>query len=172
MYSIETFIPEQGPATLSELVTLLQDAVTSGASIGFLPPLSNNEARVYWTSIFEDVTRKQRVLLIARRNQQIVGAVQLELSTKSNAQHRAEIQKLFVLQQERKHGIGQCLMEAVEAAAHELGRTLLVLDTRAGDNAERLYRRLQYKEAGSIPAYARNADGTLDATIIFYKLLQ
>ena len=171
MYYVETIIPEQGQIILSELVTLLQDAVASGASIGFLPPLSEEEAREYWTSVLEDIAQKKRVLLIARHSAQVIGAVQLELATKANAQHRAEVQKLFVLQHERRRGIGRRLMEAIEPIARERGRTLLVLDTRLGDNAERLYRKLGYIEVGIIPSYAQDATGTLDATIIFYKLL-
>lgn len=62
-------------------------------------------------------------------------------------------------------------MEAIEPAARELGSTLLVLDTRLGDNAERLYLKLHYREVGIIPFYAQNARGTFEATIIFYKLL-
>jgi len=46
-----------------------------------------------------------------------------------------------------------------------------VLDTRQGDNAERLYRTLGYHEAGVIPAYAQSASGTLESTVIFYKIL-
>ena len=171
MYHIETLLPEQGQVLLPELITLLQDAVASGASVGFLPPLSEEEAREYWISVFEDITQQKRVLLIARHSQRIVGAVQLEFATKPNARHRAEVQKLFVLQQERKRGIGRLLMEAIEATARERGSTLLVLDTRLGDNAERLYRKLHYREVGIIPLYAQNAAGTLEATIIFYKLL-
>ena len=171
MYHIETLLPEQGRVLLPELITLLQDAVDSGASLGFLPPLSEEEAREYWMSVFEDIAQQKRMLLIARDTQRVVGAVQLEFATKPNARHRAEVQKLFVLQQERKHGIGRLLMEAIEPLARERGSSLLVLDTRLGDNAERLYRKLQYKEAGIIPCYAQNAAGTLDSTIIFYKLL-
>lgn len=171
MYSLETILPEQGQVILSELVTLLQDTVASGASVGFLPPLSQEEAREYWISVLEDMAQNKRVLLIARHSAQVVGAVQLELATKANARHRAEVQKLFVLQQERQRGIGRLLMEAIEPIARERGRTLLVLDTRLGDHAERLYRKLGYVEVGIIPSYAQSATGTLDATIIFYKLL-
>jgi ribosomal protein S18 acetylase RimI-like enzyme len=62
-------------------------------------------------------------------------------------------------------------MQAIEQAARERGRSLLVLDTRQGDNAERLYRRLGYHEVGIIPAYALSATGTLDGTVLFYKEL-
>jgi acetyltransferase len=171
MYQLETILTEQGHAMLAELITLLQDAVASGASIGFLPPLSEDEAREYWASVFQDIAHKKRVLLVARHGAAVVGAVQLELATKPNALHRAEVQKLFVLQHERRRGIGRLLMEALEPLARERGRSLLVLDTRLGDTAEQLYRKLHYREAGIIPSYARNAEGTLDATIILYTLL-
>src|SRR5579884_4065523 len=84
MYFLETIMAEQGQAIIPELVALLQDAVASGASIGFLPPLSEEEARAYWATVLEDIAQKKRVLLIARESTQVVGAVQLELATKAN----------------------------------------------------------------------------------------
>jgi ribosomal protein S18 acetylase RimI-like enzyme len=121
-------------------------------------------------SLLEDIAQKKRVLLIARHGAQVVGAVQLELATKANAQHRAEVQKVFVLQQERQRGIGRLLMEAIEPIARERGRTLLVLDTRLGDHAERLYRKLGYVEAGISPSYAQNAAGKTSLILLFTAL--
>ncbi|GAC1393449.1 MAG: hypothetical protein NVSMB38_21520 [Ktedonobacteraceae bacterium] len=46
--SIETVISEHGQALLPKLIKLLQDAVASGASVGFPPPLSEEEASRYW----------------------------------------------------------------------------------------------------------------------------
>ena len=46
-----------------------------------------------------------------------------------------------------------------------------MLDTRVGDVASSLYRQLGYQEAGQIPDFARNGDGTLAATQFFYKQL-
>lgn len=172
MYSIETVTPEQARAILPKLVALLQDAVASGASVGFLPPLSEQEALAYWTSVLEDIAQQKRVLLTAHdADQKVVGSVQLELATKPNALHRAEVQKLFVFQHQRRRGIGRLLMDGLEPVARAHNRTLLVLDTRVGDNAERLYRKLGYVEVGVIPSYALNAMGVLKGTAIFYKLL-
>ncbi len=168
---IEIVHPETVQTRLPELIDLLQDAVTSGSSIGFLPPLSTQEAHQYWKSVFHEVEQQTCVLLVAYEAGSIIGSVQLALATKPNALHRAEVQKLFVLQKKRRHGIGQALMEAIEQVAHKHKRTLLVLDTRQGDSGERLYRRLGYQEAGVIPAYAKSATGTLDSTVLFYKIL-
>src|SRR5262249_44107210 len=156
---------------LPELIALLQDAVESGASIGFLPPLSPEAAAAYWRAIFSDLGAQSRVLVAAMARERLVGAVQLELAAKPNARHRAEVQKLLVLRSHRRRGIGERLMQAAEREAQGAGRRLLVLDTRQGDTAERLYRRLGFQEAGIIPHFARNGEGGLDATVIFYKLL-
>jgi GNAT superfamily N-acetyltransferase len=68
-----------------------------------------------------------------------VGAVQLDLAERPNALYRAEVMKLFVHRRARRQGIGRILMGAVELAAMEAGRSLLVLDTRKGDPSEQLY---------------------------------
>ena len=167
--SIESISAEDEVRLLPELVALLQDTVASGASVGFLPPLSEEEARRYWQTAFQDVMDGSRVLLVAYDADAIVGSIQLELAMRPNGLHRAEVQKLFVLQSQRRRGIGQALMQAIEQAARERGRSLLVLDTRQGDDAERLYRRSGYHEVGIIPAYALSATGTLEGTVFFYK---
>jgi ribosomal protein S18 acetylase RimI-like enzyme len=171
MVTIEQLTAEHAAAALDELVELLQDTVTSGASVGFLPPLAAGAARDYWEGVVADVGGGARVLLVARDDRRVIGSVQLELASKANARHRAEVQKLMVHTRARGQGTGRRLMEAVEAAARAAGRTLLVLDTRQGDVAERLYARHGYTRAGVIPGYARSADGTLDATVYFYRLL-
>ncbi|GCE29081.1 N-acetyltransferase [Dictyobacter alpinus] len=156
---------------LPGLIYLLQDTVDNGASVGFLPPLSTEEARDYWTHVFQDVAQHTSILLIAHEDNQIIGSIQLGLATKPNALHRAEVQKLFVLQSQRRRGIARALLQAIEQIALAEGRTLLVLDTRQGDAAEQLYRASGYHQAGIVPAYARNAEGTLDATVFYYKIL-
>jgi hypothetical protein len=60
-------------------------------------------------------------------------------------------------------------MAALEAEALQRGRRLLTLDTRADDAGEALYRRLGWQEAGRIPGFALNADGSAAATVFFYK---
>ena len=171
VFSIKNVAPDEEPAVLPQLIHLLQDTVASGASVGFLPPLSTEDAQHYWKSVFEEVAQGTCVLLVANDAERIIGSVQLALATKPNARHRAEVQKLFVLSDQRRQGIGRALMDRIEQVAREHERTLLVLDTRQGDNAERLYRALGYCEVGIIPAYAQNADGKLDGTVVFYKTL-
>lgn len=156
---------------LDALGALLCDVVDKGASVGFLPPLSSEAAGQYWSGVVADLASGTRQLLVARSGTGLLGSVQLDLPTKPNASHRGELQKLIVRSTARRQGIATALMAAAESLAGSIGRRLLVLDTRQGDNAERLYRRLGYVEAGSIPGYARSADGSLHTTVIFYKQL-
>jgi ribosomal protein S18 acetylase RimI-like enzyme len=172
MMTIEQMDVEQAAGALDALATLLQDAVDGGASVGFLPPLGAEEAHNYWNDVLEALRAQSRVLLVARQGQQILGTVQLDLARRANATHRAEVQKLLVHRSARRQGIGRALMQAAEVAARAHTRSLLVLDTRLGDPSEQLYTMLGYTRAGVIPQYARSADGALDATVFFYRLLE
>jgi acetyltransferase len=170
-HKIRRVIPEETTMLLPDLVELLQDSVENGASVGFLLPFSRASNKAYWEKTLKEIENGNRILLVVERNGRVVGSVQLELATKPNALHRAEVQKLLVHSTQRKQGLGQALMSAVEDAARDLGRTLLVLDTLQGDNGERLYARCGYVRAGEIPNYARLSDGSLHATVMFYKFV-
>ena len=61
------------------------------------------------------------------------------------------------------------LLAAAEKAAFEAGKTLLVLDTVTGGDAERLYSRANWQRCGVIPDYALWPDGRPCATTVFYK---
>lgn len=94
----------------SALITLLQDCVDSGASVGFLPPQTTEESARYWQGVEADLAAGHRKLWLALEQQQIVGAIQLALCGKANGRHRAEVEKLMVLQTARGKGVGRALM--------------------------------------------------------------
>jgi acetyltransferase len=168
---IECLSERQAKVLISQLTDLLQDAVDSGASIGFLPPLATEVADEYWAGVLREVAQGSRILLVASEGAEIMGAAQIELANRQNALHRAEAQKLFVHRRFRNRGIARLLMSAIESAAREAGRTLLTLDTQRGGAAERLYEKCGYTRAGIIPQYALGADGALHDTVVFYRLL-
>lgn len=149
------------------LCELLIDGVEGGASIGFLSPISKQDALDYWNS----VEQPDIILLIASVNEHIVGSVQLHLCMKDNGNHRAEVAKLMTHSQYRRHGVGRALMKAVEEYAAEEKRSLLVLDTRAGDPSNLLYQGIGYQFAGTIPNFAKSSNGELDGTNLYYKEL-
>lgn len=168
---IQRLTSENVIPVLPKLAALLQNAVASGASIGFLVPFTYEDAIAYWQEVVTALKDDHRILLIAQIDEVIVGSVQLDLASRPNGSHRAEIAKLMVHTSTRGKGIGRVLMNAIEYEAKLAGRTTLILDTREGDPSERLYLKLGYTRAGTIPEYARSTDGSLHTTIFMYKLL-
>jgi acetyltransferase len=157
--------------SLMELIALLKDGVDTGASIGFLPPLAHEEAQSYWEKRIRAIEAGETLLFTVTIEGKLVGTGQLGLESRPNGNHRAEVQKVIVHSAFRRRGIGKVLMRTLEDAAIEARRNLLVLDTVHGDNAEQLYQAMGYQLAGIIPYYAKNAEGGLDATALYYKFL-
>lgn len=167
---IERLTPPVEALDLRALAELLIDAVDSGAAVSFLPPLTLERAEAWWRNTVSESDAKA-VLLVARDAQGIVGTVQLQPAWAPNQPHRADVVKLLVHRRGQRAGLGTQLMQTIEDEARRAGFSLLTLDARAGGNAERLYRRLGWTHAGTIPRYALNADGTPHDAIFFYKHL-
>ncbi len=152
---------------LQPLSSLLIKVVEDGASIGFLPGISLNEADDYWKSVLNpDI-----YLFIAKVDHQLAGSIQLHACSKPNGLHRVEIAKLMTHPDFRRRGIARRLMEKAEEHAKALNKSLIVLDTREGDPSNLLYHSMNYQPAGKIPAYAKSANGDLHATVFYYKIL-
>jgi len=156
---------------VEQLYSLLADCIVSGASVGFLTPINDQEVKSYWESVETELESGTRKLFLAYDNDNVIGAVQLSLCAKANGAHRGEVEKLMVDTRARGKGVSKKLMSLMESAASEMGLSLLVLDTRLGDVASSLYRSIGYTEAGQIPQFARSSTGELEATVYFFKLL-
>jgi len=150
---------------------ILIDCVEHGASVGFLAPLSEEDADAYWRRIERAIAEERCVLLVAELDGAVVGTVQLDVDTLPNQPHRATVCKLLVHTTARRRGVGEALMAGVEEAARERGRWLLTLDT-ATEAAERLYERMGWSRSGVIPDYALNPDSSLTDTVFYWKRLQ
>lgn len=168
---IKSLTAEEAKHLVSQLTELLRDGVNNGAAMGFLAPLSIEEAEDYWLEVIEALKTPHRILLVALENETVIGSAQLELASRPNGLHRAEVMKVMVHTRHRRKGIGMALMRDVEGKALELNRTTLVLDTREDDTGEGLYLKAGFVRSGIIPNFARSSDGTLHGTIVMYKLL-
>ncbi|HSD38035.1 MAG TPA: GNAT family N-acetyltransferase [Rhodocyclaceae bacterium] len=159
--------------SLAEALTdLLLDCVEGGASVSFMSPLSRNKALDFWRNALASAARGERILLIAEdADGDVLGTVQLILAVPENQPHRADVAKMLVLRSARRSGLGAALMRAAEDEARNSGKTLLVLDTATGSDAERLYARLGWQRCGTIPGYALWPHGGLCGTTIFYRQL-
>jgi GNAT superfamily N-acetyltransferase len=159
-------------AALNELADVLVDCVEGGAGVHFLLPFTPSEAGAFFANVAASVASEDTVLIAARLDGRIVGTVQLGLDTPPNQPHRADIKKLLVHRSVRGRGIGAALMACAEQEAQSRGRWLLVLDTVAGDNGDRLYMRAGWNRTGVIPDYALSPDGRLCDAVVMWKRLE
>jgi GNAT superfamily N-acetyltransferase len=156
---------------IAELADVLVDAIDSGAGVSFLHPLEPERARAFWSGVADDVAAGARALLVAEDEAGIVGTVQLVLSQPENQPHRADLSKMLVHRRARRRGVGAALLEAAEQTARDCCKTLVVLDTNTGSDAERLYERMGWVRVGEIPDFSVQPRGGLRATTVFYKLV-
>jgi Acetyltransferases len=172
--ALRSLTPDEAARQVGALSAVLIDCVEGGASVSFMAPLTRERADAFWTGVAEGVAAGERILLVAQEPEggQILGTVQVVLRQPENQPHRADIAKMLVHRAARRRGVGAALMRAAEEAARAAGKSVLVLDTVTGGDAERLYARLGWSRAGVIPNYALWPQGGFCDTTVFYKQLQ
>jgi GNAT superfamily N-acetyltransferase len=157
-------------AQLQELADVLTDCVEGGASVSFMAPFPMSDAMAFWSKAAAETARGRRVLLVAEDAGGIVGTVQVILDQPPNQPHRADVSKMLVHRRARRLGVGEALMRGAEDAARAAGKSLLVLDTASAD-ADRLYTRLGWTFAGTIPDYALLPHGGFCDTRFYFRRL-
>jgi GNAT superfamily N-acetyltransferase len=167
--SIRILTATEAHAAVPDLCEVLSDCINGGASLGFMLPYAPADAGAYWHDIAGEVEKGGIMLAVAEVEGRIVGTVQVGLASKPNQPHRGDLMKLLVHRSARGLGLSRKLMEAVETEAASRGRTLLVLDTATGSDAEKIYPRLGWERVGVIPDYALWPQGGFCDTTIFYK---
>ena len=153
------------------LIALLVDAVQHGASVGFMDDLDVPQASAYFCEVLSQLEQGSLLLWVLIEDQRVLASVQLALCQKANGLNRAEVQKLLVLNEARRRGLGQVLIQALEHGARQHKRGLLHLDTEAGSPAENFYSALGYTRVGELPNYCQSPDGHYSPTAIYFKTL-
>jgi len=154
------------------LSDVLIDCVEGGASVSFMWPMDRDKALAFWRGAAASAARGERIVLAAEDARgTIVGTVQVVWAQPENQPHRGDLAKMLVRRRARRRGIGADLLAAAEHNARAAGKTLLVLDTVTGADAERLYTRFGWQRCGVIPDYALWPDGRPCATTVFFKSL-
>jgi len=118
------------------------------------------------------VVRGDRILFAAQDVRgRVIGTAQLVVEQPDNQPHRADVAKMLVHRAARRRGVARMLLSSVEEAARAAGKTVLVLDTITGGDAERLYARQGWQRVGVVPDYALMPTGELASTTYFFKHL-
>ncbi|MEE1656025.1 GNAT family N-acetyltransferase [Microvirga sp. CF3062] len=169
--TIRSLTPQEAREQIGALSAVLIDCVEGGASVSFMSPLTRERADAFWQGVAEGAAAGERILLVAQdpATGMVIGTVQVILKQPENQPHRADIAKMLVHSQARRQGVGGALMRVAEEAAARAGKTVLVLDTVTGGDAERLYERVGWVKSGVIPNYALWPKGGFCDTTVFYK---
>ncbi len=171
MHTIERLSAREFSRSVEELAEILVDAVDDGASVGFVTPFGQEAAAAWWRGQAPAVADGGLLVWVCRDAGRIVATIGLAPARKPNSRHRAEVSKLLVHRDARGRGLARALLATVETAAADAGVTLLVLDTRTGSAAERLYLTGGWTRFGVVPGYAADPDGSLRDCSFFYKPL-
>lgn len=158
---------------IDRLSEVLVACVEHNAPLGFTLPFTPQEARTFWRgSVAPSLADGRRRLWIAQQDGTAVGAVQLTRDVPSNQRHRAEISKLMVHPNARRHGVARNLLGLAIQAARDTGLSLLTLDTETDSPAEQLYLGFGFERAGIIPGFATPPrGGPPKATTLMFRPL-
>ena len=159
------------PATVDALSALLVETVASGGSVSFMHPLAIEEARAFWLGSLAAAGRGERIVFGAFLDGQLAATVTLVTALPPNQPHRAEIAKMMTAVACRGRGIARALLAAAEAAALDLGKSHLMLDTASQEGASGLYEAAGDSLAGEIPEVALKPHGGLTGTRLYWKRL-
>lgn len=156
------------------LADLLHTCVHQGASVGFVLPFSLQDSEEFWQQrVRPSLAKNRRVVIVAEIDGKIAGSVQLDYDLMPNQKHRADVSKLLVHPSYRRQGIARNLMQELERQALQRQLTLLVLDTRTGDDAQPLYASIGFEVAGTVPGFALDPfSRKFDATTYMFKMLR
>ncbi len=140
-------------------------------ALGALASMGRSVLERSYRDVVAGLDERERLLLVGEEEGEVVGMAQVVFSGATNADHRAEVQRVGVATEVRGRGIGHDLMSALEKAACEHGVTLLWLTTHADSDACAFYEAIGYTRMGTMPNYSRRPDGTLWPGAFYFKEL-
>ena len=140
-------------------------------ALGALDTMGFAALERWYREVVASLDESARILLVGEEDDEVVAMGQLAPSVATNADHRAEVQRVGVASGMRGRGTGRQLMAALEAAALESRLTLLWLTTHDGTDACAFYEAIGYTKLGVMPEYSRRPDGTLWPGAFYFKVL-
>ena len=138
-------------------------------ALGALDTMGRGALERWYRGVVAGLDDRDRLLVVAEEGDQLVGMVQLVFSGATNAEHRAEVQRVGVAADARGRGIGGSLMAAVEEVARDHRIMLLWLTTHDATDACVFYEAIGYTKLGVMPNYSRRPDGTLWPGAFYFK---
>jgi len=161
--------PSEADDICAGLAKVHHDALRSGMALGALESMGRGVLERSYRDVVAGLDERERLLLVGEEQGEVVGMAQVVFSGATNADHRAEVQRVGVAANARGRGVGHRVMSAAEAVAREHGVTLLWLTTHSDTDACAFYEAIGYTRMGTMPNYSRRPDGTLWPAAFYFK---
>jgi len=163
--------PSEAAELSAGLADIHLDALRAGMALGALDTMGRSALERWYHQVVAGLEDRKRVLVVAEEEGHLCGMAQLVFSGATNADHRAEVQRVGVAADARGRSIGRSLMATIEEVAGEHHVTLLWLTTHADTGACAFYEAVGYTRLGTMPNYSRRPDGTLWPGAFYFKEL-
>ena len=147
--------PELDDDLASRLLTIWTDVSNAGGSVGFVPPVTEDDVRPVAAQAFDRVRSGEHRILVGYRADEAVGFLFLEQRPGPLFKHFATVKRLQVHPAFQRRGIGNALLGAAEEAARGLGLEQLHLTVRGGTGTESFYEARGYELKARIPGLIR-----------------
>jgi acetyltransferase len=163
--------PSEADQLCAGLADIHLDALSAGMGLGALDTMGRSALERWYHRVVAELQDRERALVVAEEEGRLRGMAQLAFSGATNADHRAEVQRVGVATDARGRGIGRSLMATIEEVAGEHHVTLLWLTTHADTEACAFYEAIGYTGMGTMPGYSRRPDGTLWPGALYFREL-
>jgi GNAT superfamily N-acetyltransferase len=158
-------------AATRSLADILIGCVGDGASLGFRAPLPVSKAITVFEALTHEMADGRARLFAGWLKGRLAGCAVLRWDGRETESHAAMLSNLMVAPWARRNGLAGLLINEMEKAARQDGRSVIYLFASDHGAAPLLYRRHGYVQSGAIPQGGGLPDGRLVDALIFHKLL-
>lgn len=138
-----------------QLLRLMNRTLVEETTIGFPGPIDDETGRVLMQQLKQDVESGRRHVLVAYKNQVIVGQLILTPNSSPNHRHIVELTRGTIDPSFRGGGLALRAFQEIAKKCKELGREVICLDVRAGTHAALWWQYFGFKQYGLLQDYSR-----------------
>jgi predicted GNAT family N-acyltransferase len=141
-----------------QILQLMNCTLQEETTIGFPGPIEEKTGLVLMQQLGADVASGRRHVLVAEKDECIVGQLILTPNSSPNHQHIVELTRGTIHPSFRGGGLALRAFHEVARKCDELGREVICLDVRAGTLAAMWWQHFGFKPYGLLNDYSRVGD--------------
>jgi predicted GNAT family N-acyltransferase len=149
------WLREVDTRTASQLLQLMNRTLREETTIGFPGPIDEASGHSLMLQLGEDVAAGKRHVLVAEKDDRIVGQLILTPNSSPNHRHIVELTRGTIDHSFRGGGLSLRAFQEVAKKCDELGREVICLDVRAGTLAAMWWHHFGFKPYGLLNDYSR-----------------